>query len=236
MINCGPRAVLTSFIALEEWGLTGWSRAEVHVLAPSGTARPRLRGPVLHRTGDWSAVDLAPVRRLHRVAAAAVLAASSFPTHRSACGLLAAADQQRLTSPTDLRAALTAAPRARHRAAMLSAGADIAQGADALSEIDLRRLCRRFGLPLPTHQAVRVEANGRRRYLDAEWRFPDGRVVAVEVDGACHLAPQQWVKDQLRQNQIVIGGTIVLRFPSIVVRDSPALVAAQLRAVLFCGS
>ena len=116
---------------------------------------------------------------------------------------------------------------------MLRAVADIAQGAGALSEIDLRRLCRRFGLPLPTHQAVRVEPNGRRRYLDAEWRLPDGRVVAVEVDGAYHLAPQQWINDQLRQNRIVIGGTMVLRFPSILVRDNPELVAEQLRAVLF---
>lgn len=232
LINCGPRAVLTAFTALEDWGLTGWSRSDVHVLAPAGTSRPRLPHLVLHRTGDWSAVDLDTARRLHRTAAAAIVAASSLRSPRSACGILAAVVQQGLTGPADLRQALEAAPRTRHRAAMLLAVEDIAQGADALSEIDLWRLCRRFRLPEPTHQAVRVAPDGRRRYLDAEWRLPDGRLVAAEVDGAHHLVPQQWIKDQLRQNQIVIGGTIVLRFPSVVVRDSPELVAEQLRAVL----
>jgi hypothetical protein len=232
LINCGPRAILTAFTALEDWGLAGWSRPDVHVLAPAGTTHPRLPHLVLHRTGNWSAVDAAPARRLHRVPASAVLAASSFRNQRSACGILAAVVQQGLTRPAELRRALEAAPRVRHRAAMLLAVDDIAQGADALSEIDLRRLCARFGLPLPTHQAVRVEPNGRRRYLDAEWRLPDGRVVAVEVDGAYHVAPRQWIEDQLRQNQIVLGGTIVLRFPSIVVRDHPALVIEQLRCLL----
>lgn len=233
MINCGPRALLTSFTAAEEWGLRRWTRPEVHVLAPAGTLRPRLRGLVLHRVGDWSRVDAVAHRRLHGLAPSVVLAASSLPAARSACGLLAAAVQQRLLRPTELRLAVDASPRARHRRAMLLALGDIEQGADALSEIDLGRLCRRFGLPQPTRQAVRVEANGRRRYLDAEWRLADGRVVAVEVDGAHHLDVRQWVKDQLRQNAIVISGTTVLRFPSVVVRDEPELVAAQLRLALF---
>lgn len=232
LINCGPRAVLTSFTGLEASGLKGWTRNEIHVLAPAGTADPGLAGVILHRTGDWAAVDVVGSRRLHAVAAAALLAAASFSTSRPACGLLAACVQQRLTRPPALLAALERAPRIRHRSALLHAVQDIAQGAEALSEIDLRRLCRRYGLPLPTHQAVRVEPNGRRRYLDAQWRLPDGRILAVEVDGAYHLAPEQWISDQLRQNHVVIGGTVVLRFPSIVVRDCPELVAAQLRALL----
>jgi very-short-patch-repair endonuclease len=58
----------------------------------------------------------------------------------------------------------------------------------------------------------------------------------VEVDGALHLTPRRWWDDQLRQNEIVIGGTIVLRYPSVVVRDSPNIVAAQLRRLLGHGS
>jgi hypothetical protein len=110
--------------------------------------------------------------------------------------------------------------------------ADAEQGADALSEIDFTNLCRRFGLPLPTRQAVRVEPGGRRRYLDAEWRLADGRILAVEVDGAYHLEARQWSADQLRQNEVVIGGTLVLRFPSNIVRNEPELVADQLRRFL----
>lgn len=231
-INCGPRAVLTSFTAAEEWGLRGWEREEIHVLAPAGTRRPRAAHVVLHRSGDWRRVNIAPGRGLHLLAPALVLAGSSFRTARPACGLLAAAVQQRLTTARELTAAVTAARRTRHRASMLAALADVAQGAQALSEIDFVRLCRRYGLPEPTRQAMRVEPDGRRRHLDAEWRLPGGRVVAAEVDGALHLTPQRWYDDQLRQNEIVIGGALVLRYPSVVVRDEPLIVVTQLRRVL----
>jgi hypothetical protein len=231
LINCGPRAVLTSFTAVTRWGLLGWEREEVHVLGPKGARRPSLPGLVLHRTGDWNRAERHTARRLHRLAPALLVAAASFARQRPACGLLAAAVQQRLTTPSDLRHALTAAPRTRHRAALLLAVGDIAQGAHALSEIDFARLCTRHHLPRPDRQAIRHE-RGRRRYLDVEWQLPDGRRVVVEVDGAWHLETRQWVSDQLRQNEVVIGGALVLRFPSIVVREEPELVVAQLRRVL----
>lgn len=237
IINCGPRALLTSFTAAQEYGLRRWERSEVHVLAPAGTPLPRhdvplLRGLVLHRVHAWDRVERMPGRRMHGLAQSLLVAAKSFGSARHACGLLAAAVQQRLIRVAELHSALLQAPTIRHRRAMLLALADLDQGADALSEIDLGRLCRRFGLPQPTRQAVRVDATGRRRYLDAEWRLPDGRVVAVEVDGAHHMESSQWEADQLRQNEIVAGGTIMLRFPSVVIRERPELVAAQLRRVL----
>lgn len=233
LINCGPRAVLTSFTAAEVWGLEGWTRDAIHVLAPAGTADPGLRGLRLHRVGDWTRADVVPPRRLHRLAPALVLAASTFARSRPGCGLLAAAVQQRLLTAAELRAALHEASRTRHRRALLLAMGDVEQGAEALSEIDFGRLCARYRLPLPTRQAIRRGANGRRRYLDVEWRLPDGRVVAVEVDGAHHMSARQWSADQLRQNEIVIDGTIVLRYPAVVVRDEPDLVAAQLRRVIY---
>lgn len=231
-INCGPRAVLTSFTAITEWGLQGWDRGEVHVLAPVGTRRPAMAGLVLHRAVSWRPDEVMLARRLHLIEPAAVVAASSFATARPACGLLAAAVQQRLTSADRLRAVVVSATRTRHRAAMLLALADIAQGSEALSEIDLVALCRRHGLPVPERQAFRREPGGRRRYLDAEWRLADGRIVAVEIDGALHLSARRWYDDQLRQNEIVIGGTTVLRFPSVVLRTEPGLVVDQLRRVL----
>ena len=73
-----------------------------------------------------------------------------------------------------------------------------------------------------------VEPDGRRRYLDVEWR-KGTRALAAEVDGALHLVPQRWFDDQLRQNEIVLAGTPLLRFPSVVVRAEEALVVDQLR-------
>ena len=46
----------------------------------------------------------------------------------------------------------------------------------------------------------------------------DGRVLVVEVDGALHLLPARWWDDQLRQNEVVLSGRTVLRFPSVVLR------------------
>lgn len=207
-------------------GLRGWERDTVHVLAPAGTRRPAVQGLVLHRTADWQRADIAAGRRMHRLAGSLVIAAGSFPSSRPGCGMLAAAVQQRLLKPAELHAAVRDASRIRHRASLLAAVGDIAQGAQALSEIDFIRL------PMPTSRAVRIEPNGRRRYLDAEWRLRGGRVVAVEVDGALRLTPRRWQDDQLRQNEIVIGGTILLRYPSIVVRDEPALVVSKLCRVL----
>jgi hypothetical protein len=123
-------------------------------------------------------------------------------------------------------------PRIRHRAALLAAAHDIAQGAQALSEIDFTRLCRSRGLPPPARQRIRIEPSGRRRYLDAEWDLPDGRRLIVEVDGALHLAVGRWWDDQLRQNELAIARDVVLRYPSVVVRNEPDIVADQLRRCL----
>jgi hypothetical protein len=232
VLNCGPRAVLASFSAAESLGLEGWERAEIHVLAPVGVRPPRLPGltVVLHRTRRD--VDALAARPVQRIAPALVLAASSFATARPACGILAAGVQQRLTSAGALRAAVAAAPRIRHRAALIAAVEDIAMGAHALSEIDFARLCRRHGLPEPVRQQVRRDPSGRRRYLDALWVLPDGRRVVVEVDGALHVQVLRWYADQLRQNEVSLRGSLVLRFPSVVVRTEEAVVVDQLGRAL----
>jgi len=145
---------------------------------------------------------------------------------------LAAAVQQRLISAAELIAAVTDAPKQRHRRVLLGALSDIEQGAQALSEIDFHLLCRRHRLPAPERQTVRREPSGRKRYLDATWRRADGRLVVAEVDGALHLAVRSWWDDQLRQNELSVAGAGVLRFPSVLVRTEPAKVADQLRRAL----
>jgi hypothetical protein len=198
---------------------------------PGGTHVTRVPGlPTrVHYVGRWAANELLTGRDLHRAAPARVLAASTFARARPACGLLAAGVQQRLVTAAQLHSAVAANPRLRHRHAMQMAVQDIAQGAGALSEIDFVRLCRRYGLPLPEQQAVRVDRSGRRRYLDAAWTTRTGRRLVAEIDGALHLAPRRWWDDQLRQNELVLGGDLVLRFPTVLVRHEEQLVVAQLR-------
>jgi hypothetical protein len=233
LANCGRRAVLTAFTGLEEHGLKGWERDETHVLVPGGTHVKRIPGvPVrVHYTGRWDETQYLGQRYLHRVAPALALAAATFRNPRPSCGILAAGVQQRLATPEQLADAVLAQTRLRHHAILSLAVDDIAQGAQALSEIDLGRLCQRFGLPAPIRQEVRIEPSGRRRYLDSVWLRRDGKHVVVEIDGALHLVAPRWWDDQLRQNELVIAGNLVLRFPSVIVRLEEALVADQLRRV-----
>lgn len=238
LVNAGPRSMLTAFTAAEYHGMRGWERDTIHVLAPlSVSGREVAEFTVrLHRTRRWQWPSDPLVFRCQGLAPAVVIAASTFPSPRPGCGLLAAAVQQRLLDVSSLEHALQRATRTRHRAALLAAVQDISGGSQALSEIDFTRLCRRAGLPAPVQQRVRREPSGRRRYLDASWRRSDGRLVIAEVDGAVHLNPRRWWEDQSRQNELTIADALVLRFPSVVVRHDEATVIAQLRRALLVRS
>jgi hypothetical protein len=69
--------------------------------------------------------------------------------------------------------------------------------------------------------------SGRRRYLDAEIALPDGTRLVLEADGAAHRDVGIWWDDQMRQNDVVIDGAVVLRFPAIVLRLRPDLVLGE---------
>lgn len=233
LLHAGPRALFTGLTALTGYGLQGWERDEVDVLVPQG-ARV-LTSPVplrVRRTRDWSHVQRDLSRPIHARQHAVLCATAGFRAWRPACGVLISSVQQRIVNVAKLRAALDEAPRLRHRQLLIQTLGDMEQGAQALSEIDLVRLCRRHGLPPPNQQSVRRDASGRRRYLDATWRRADGRLVVVEVDGAVHLDQRRWWDDQLRQNEVTLGNAIVLRYPSVVLRREQELVATQLARAL----
>lgn len=235
LINSGPRSVLTAFSSARVHGLDGWERNWVDVLVPPGArvARPPGVAIRIHYTGDWDAVSTVRAGRVQTLAPSVIRAAGTLDRPRAACGLLAATVGQRLLRADVLATELRATTRVRHRAVLLAAAQDIGQGAQALSEIDFARLCRRNGLPEPIRQAIRVEPSGRRRYLDAEWTRRDGRRVIAEVDGALHLIARRWWADQLRQNELMIAGDLVLRFPTIALRCEEPIVVGQLRRALF---
>ena len=231
LLNAGPTAALAAFTAAEDSGLRGWERDTVHVLVPGGTHVRRLPGiPTrVHYAAEWDDEAVWTSRQRQRIAPAVTLAASTFARPRPAIGILAAAVQQRLARPADLRDAIENAPRLRHRHALLLAVADIEMGAEALSEIDFARLCRRHGLPAPERQVVRPDRFGRRRYLDAEWITRTGRRLVAELDGALHLIATTWWADQIRQNEVVLTDRIVLRFPTVYYRHEQEVTVDQLR-------
>jgi hypothetical protein len=153
-------------------------------------------------------------------------------TENGARAILAAGVQQRLVRAEDLTAELARRPRGPRRALIRATVADIADGAQALSELDFGRLTRRYGLPEPSRQVLRRDSSGRARWLDAYWER--ARVVA-EVDGLWHMDAAAWWADMRRDNELTVSGYRVLRFPAFAVRDDPDAVAEQIASALRLG-
>lgn len=223
--------------ALQAWGLTGWEPDRVEVVVRRGERPVLPEGvPVLvHESRRFEAAHVHPVRQPRRlgVARSAVDAAAWTDQPRSACGLLAAVVQQGKAPARHLLAELAQAGAVRHRRLLRRVLHDIEGGAQALSEIDLASVCRRYGLLVPERQVVRLDSAGKRRYLDARVSAPNGRSVLVEVDGALHLVASTYWADMFRLNEILLRGEPVLRFPSIALHLDEATVGNQLRRA--CG-
>jgi hypothetical protein len=236
-LNSGPSAGLCAWTALAQWGLRGWDRDLVHVVVPRGATPYPLRWVQVHESRRHAAEDLIrPGRQppAHSVARAAVDAGAWDRSSRTACGLLAATVQQHLTGPDELYLALDAAGRVRHRKVMAATVRDVQGGADALSEIDLGALCARAGLPAPTRQSVRLDARGRRRYRDVEWRRWDGRLVVGEIDGMGHLEVTRWYDDLLRDAELAVveDGALRFRLPALALRTDEDRVVRILQPLL----
>jgi hypothetical protein len=211
------RSVLGAWTALELHGITSWRREQIHLVVDRGAKPDRFPWLVVHesrRLTDDHLVDLDGLP-VHTVARATVDAAAWQPSWRTAAGLLAAVVQQDLATVDDLLGMLDA---------------DIAGGADSLAEIDFARLCRRGNLPEPSRQELRLDAHGRRRFLDVEWRLPGSRRLVVEVDGVGHMERDRWYDDLLRDAEIGRDvRTISIRIPAMAARKEPERVLAILR-------
>jgi hypothetical protein len=235
VLAAGPSAAICSWTALELAGLSGWERAETHVVVPRGRHVPALPGVVVHESRRHIPADIHGVGGYpaHTVERAAVDAAAWSRSSRTASGLMAAVVQQRLTQPDRVRGVLDGCGKVRHRKVMFLALADVEGGAQALSEIDIARLCRSAGLPEPMRQRIRRDTGGRRRYLDAEWTRPDGSVVVLEIDGIGHAETRRWYDDLMRDAELVLpAGHRSIRLPASAARLEPDRVVAILARAL----
>jgi hypothetical protein len=236
VLNAPPPAALAARTAAAEQGLVGWAPDCVEIVVPRGARVPSGVGVdvKVHESRRFSAADIHPGRAIPtvRIERAVIDAAVWSRGARTACGVVAAGVQQRLTQVERLRGVLQGAGAVRHRKLLDAVLTDIDGGAQAMSEVDFLRFCRRNGFPTPVLQAVRRDLYGRRRYLDATIRRPDGRLVRVEIDGALHLVVRTYWDDMARGNELVIDNEAVLRFPSYVVHANDPLAVGQLRRAL----
>ncbi|PWR10926.1 hypothetical protein DKT68_07445 [Micromonospora acroterricola] len=236
VLATGPGAVLAGVTAAAEAGVRGLRREPLHVLVPAfrRAARTSLRrlpidmpGVLVHRTSVLPDAHVQLARPPRTTTARALVDAAGWASGvDEAQAVLAAGCQQRRVLPDELDAVLAVLPRAPRRRLIGQTVADIAGGAQALSEIDFVRLCRRHRLPAPDLQKHRVDAAGRNRWLDAYWQ--EWRV-QVEIDGAHHMDVRQWAADMRRQNDVWTSGDRILRFPAWVVRARPEEVAETVR-------
>lgn len=226
-------AALAGLSAAAAAGLRGFEPDQVHILVAHDTCTRLPSWVKVHESRRFSAADVHRAQGPPRTSASrsVIDAATWSGSARRACALLCAAVQQRLMTPGRLRRELHHAGAIRHAAIMRAVLGDISGGGHTLAEIDLAPLARQAGLPPPRRQALRREHDGKTRYLDAEFDLPDGTVLAVEVDGSVHLQPLVWWDDMSRQNELVIGGRSVLRYPSLTIRLEPQAVIDQLRRI-----
>lgn len=232
LLSCGGGAVLGGITAATLDGLSGFMTPVTHVLLPPGLKRAKQDGIVVHRSRALGDADIHPTRRpvRTRIGRSVIDAASWAATEKIAVAVVAASVQQKLVRSSDLRVALERLPKLRHRALIREVVDATDGGSLSAYEVDFLRLCKRFGLPLPTRQVRRRDSTGMTRYTDAEF---DGFDVVAEIDGAQHLEVSTWWDDLDRQNDLVIDDKkTVIRFVGLALRRDPRRVAGRLHDCL----
>lgn len=216
-------AALDGVTALQAAGLRGYE-ATTAISYPRGAKPRHPDGAAVHvtewrRPGDIVTVGVPRVRP-----AAAVRGALWAGTDRQAALILVLAVQQRLTTAKRLAMELATVQRHPRRRLLNRLIADIADGAQALGELDFAGLCRRHRLPRPSRQVIRRGPHGR-AYLDV---YFDDYGLVVEIDGIHHQLGMNPVDDALRQNDLTLGANAVLRIPLLGVRLQAGRFMAQL--------
>lgn len=239
-LAAGRGGALSGDAALIELGMKLPTPAVLHAAVPPGRRlAPQafllgqdrsLQGHRISGLQAWLHPAHAP--QVLRVAPAVLHAAAWAPSDRLAEWRVAAAVQQRLVRPSDLRTALAQMPRLPRRALVAVVLDDVELGAHATSELEFLRSLRRHALPAPD-VLQRCVRTGTRCYLDAWW---ERERVAVELDGAHHRLVGQWEADTLRLNAVVLAErhdrVLPLRFTPGHLRHDGDEVAQQLRTAL----
>lgn len=238
LLHAGRGAALTGDIGLVLRGFKGLTDPGVDV------AVPWPRNVVNQRMLGGRELKVHGVRGLDRwvqplpepttlsVAACVLHAVAWCPTDKAAEWRVAAAVQQRLTTPALIRDCLRQMQRLPRRALLREVLDDVELGAHAGSELEFLRFCDRFDLPRPDDLQVLVRADGK-KYLDARYRR---QRVGVELDGAHHRLVAHWEADALRSLQLAVArhgtGETLIRLTKGNLRHDGDQVARLLRQLL----
>jgi hypothetical protein len=233
VLHAGPRSLLGGLSAAEMWGLTGWHRETITVLVDDELAFEPVEGVRFFRSRrpfELLRAARPGIPRAQLEPAALLWAAYDAPV-RAAHGVLAACVQQRLTTAERLLTWVEELQPLRRARSFKRTLDDVAGGAHSGAELDVRRLCRRFGLRPPDRQRARLDRSGKRRWTDCEWDLPDGTTLVLEVDGAFHREVMEWSADAKRSRGITTRQRIVVRCTAFELRHEMDEVARDLVAL-----
>mgnify|MGYP001119565310 CR=1 FL=1 len=230
-LHAGGESLVGGLSAAAAHGLRRWDRDEVSVLVDDqllleplpGIRWVRTRRPLAALRDPRSALPLC------RLEPALLLFAGYTRSSRAAHGVIAAAVQQRLTTPSQLMTWIERMQPLRRASQFRRSLLEIAGGAQSVGELDVARMCRRFDLPRPHRQVRRRDATGRVRYTDCEWDLPNGHIIVLEIDGSFHMETEHWEEDMARERRLSVPGRTSIRCTVRELRDQPADVVADLR-------
>ena len=213
-------------------GLKRWEREEITILVSNPLSFSPLSGYRFFRTRRpykvlLGAGDL-PVCRLEP---AVLMFAAHEPHLRTALGAVTATVQQRLTTSHALAVWLDRLAPLRRSRDLRALLVDVSAGAHSMAEVDLRQACRTYGVQPPRSQQPRTDSRGRRRYTDAEWLLPDGRVLVLEVDGGFHDDVMQATEDRVRNRRLTNERRSVVQCAAWELRHEPWEVIQDLGAL-----
>ena len=211
----GDPAVLCLASAAEAGGLRGFEDADVHVATRHGRECDDLEAAAItvrvHQTRHVDA-NVVPLREPSRqtLARSVIEMASDADNDNRARALIAAAVQQRLARPGQLRAFVDKRPTLPMRALIRETISDVEAGSHSLPELDYARALRRSGLPQPTQQRKVRRGNGT-WYLDNEF---EPWQVTVEINGIQHYELLASEYDDRRRASLQVDGRIVVDLSS----------------------
>jgi hypothetical protein len=233
VLHAGPRSMLGALTAAERHGLTGWERDAVTVIVDDELSFEPVDGVHFFRSRRPFdlLLDARPGVPRCRLEPAVLLWAGYDAANRAAHGVLAAVVQQRLTTAERMIEWVDQLRPLRRAKPFKRTLSDVAGGAHSGAELDVRRMCRRFGIRMPDRQTPRMDRGGKRRWTDCEWDLPNGTTLVLEVDGSFHAEVMQWNADIKRSRRITTRDRIVVRCSSFELRHEMDEVAEDLIAL-----
>ncbi|MFL6052544.1 MAG: hypothetical protein ACJ72W_06455, partial [Actinoallomurus sp.] len=229
VLRAGEGDVLSHRTAAELDGLVDDVRAPIHITVARGRNVLPIPGVRVHYSAR---VDDArhPARLPPRTTIEETVIDLAVSAHDldEATAWVARACQRHRTTPDRLLSALAQRKKARWRAELTVALAEVAEGASTLLEIRfVRDVERAHGLP-PSAKQVRLLRGGRVTYEDAR---SEAYGVVIELDGRAAHPFAERHRDMRRDNATVRAGRAPLRYGWGDVTERPCLVAAEIAGI-----